>query len=397
MGELFRYRYAVVGKLGLIGGVAAAWLLTFVLMGGDVMPALTGHHSEAAGKPGSSAPAAKVPTARYSSGSSSASPSAAPTTGTSPSPAAGPTDGPGQAAAAAEQLAEATPVAGQVLVDRPNPRRAAPPVLTFRMATFNALGSSHTHKGGRRKQKAPGSARTARAGQYVVDNNIDLIGFQEMQADQRSAFMNATGGRYALYPGNELRSGDGENSIAYRLDTWELVKADTISIPYFGGNPRNMPILLLRNKQTGITAYFTNFHNPADTAEFGPQARWRAAATNLEVGLFSQLKNDGYPIFVTGDMNDRGPWFCSVAPAGDLIAAAATVFGGSGCSIPGFRIDWIAASQGVQFTNYHEDRSGLVAWMTDHPVVITDATIDAANFPKSVADPTAAPTAAAAN
>lgn len=386
----------MVGKLGLIGGVAVAWLLTFVLMGGNVMPALTGHHAQAAGKPGSSAPAAKVPAARFSSGSASASPSATPTTGTSPSSAA--TDGPGQAAAAAEQLAEATPVAGQVLVDRPNPRRAAPPVLTFRMATFNALGSSHTHNGKHGRQTAPGSARTARAGQYVMDNNIDLIGFQEMQADQRSAFMNATGGRYALYPGNQLRSGDGENSIAYRLDTWELVKADTISIPYFDGHPRNMPILLLRNKQTGITAYFTNFHNPADTAEFGKQAHWRAVATDREVALFSQLKNDGYPVFVTGDMNDRGPWFCAVAPAGDFVAAAATALGISGCSIPGYRIDWIAASQGVQFGNYHEDRSSLVTWMTDHPVVVTDATIDAANFPKSVADPTADPaTAPAAN
>jgi hypothetical protein len=391
VGELFRYRYAVVGKLGLVGGVAAAWLLTFVLMGGDVMPALTGHHTTASGAASSSVPAAEVTAA-----SSSSTPLAKSTAGASSSPAPdAATDAPGQAAAAAEQLADTTPVAGQVLVDRPNPRRAAPPVLTFRMATFNALGSSHTHKGGRRKQKAPGSARTARAGQYVMDNNIDLVGFQEMQGDQRGAFMNATGGRYALYPGNELRSGDGENSIAYRLDTWELVKADTISIPYFGGNPRNMPILLLRNKQTGITAYFTNFHNPADTAEFGKQGRWRAVATDREVALFSQLKNDGYPVFVTGDMNDRGPWFCAVGPAGDLVAAAATAFGGSGCSIPGFRIDWIAGSQGVQFSNYHEDKSGLVSWMTDHPVVVTDATIDAASFPKSVADPTQTPAPAA--
>ena len=149
MGELFRYRYAVVGKLGLVGGVAAAWLLTFVLMGGDVMPALTGHHATASGATGSSAPAAKVTAA-----SSSSTPLAKPTAGTSSSPAPdaatdAATDAPGQAAAAAEQLADTTPVAGQLLVDRPNPRRAAPPVLTFRMATFNALGSSHTHRASR--------------------------------------------------------------------------------------------------------------------------------------------------------------------------------------------------------------------------------------------------------
>ena len=367
----------MIGKLGLVGAVALAWLLTFVLMGGDVMPALTGHDAQAVGK-------LDHPKGVATHAPAIISPSASPTAPADVTASAD-ADSLGQAAAAAQKLADTTPVAGQVLVERPNPRRAAPPVLTFRMSTFNALGASHTRKGGHRKQKASGAARTARAGQYVMDNNIDLVGFQEMQGEQRSAFMGATGGRYGLYPGDQLSSGDGENSIAYRLDTWDLVKADSIPIPYFGGRPRNMPILLLRNKQTGITAYFTNFHNPADTGQFGPQARWRAAATAKEVALFSQLKTEGYPLFVTGDMNDRGPWFCAVAPAGDLVAAAATAFGQSGCTIPGFRIDWIAGSQGVQFSNYHEDRSGLVAWMTDHPVVVTDATIDAANFPKSVA------------
>lgn len=390
MGELFGYRYAVVAKLGLIGGVAAAWLLTFVLMGGNVMPSLSSHQAQASGKGGAPAPVATVPPATMG-------PSATPTASADQSGDPASAGAPGQAAAAAEQLAETTPVAGQVLVDRPNPRRATPPVLTFRMATFNALGSSHTHKGGHRKQKASGAARTARAGQYVLDNNIDLVGFQEMQGDQRSAFMGATGGRYALYPGDSLRSMDGENSIAYRLDTWELVKADSIPIPYFGGNPRNMPILLLRNKQTGITAYFANFHNPADTAQFGNQARWRAAAKAREVALVPTLRASGYPVFITGDMNEQQSWFCAVAGPGDLKAAAGGDGARNGCDVAGgFRIDWIVGSHDVQFSNYREDRSGLVAWMTDHPVAITDVTIDAAKFPQSVADTTAAgaPTAA---
>jgi len=371
----------VTGKLVLVGGVAVAWVLTFVLMGADVLPSVSSHHHAAA--TATSRATGTTPT--------SAGPSSGP--GSTPTPSASASsspDGPGVAAAAAEQLAHAKPVAGKVLVDRPNPRRArvVPPVLTFRMATFNALGSSHTHgRHSRRKQKASGPARTARAGQYVLDNGIDLVGFQELQGDQRAAFTRATGGQFGLYPGDQLRSGDGENSIAYRLDTWELVKADTIPIPYFGGRPRNMPILLLKNKKTGITAYFANFHNPADTAEFGRQGRWRVAATAREANLFASLRTQGYPLFVTGDMNDRQSWFCSVGPAGGLVAAAATVFGQNGCDVPGFRIDWILASQGVTFSNYHEDRSGLVAWMTDHPVVITDATVDSTVFPKSVAAP----------
>ncbi len=360
----------MIAKVGLVGGVFVAWLLTFLVMGGDVMPSISADDAK--------------PT--HATGSPKAPVSIVPTPASSTSPSSAVSGGPGQAAAAAELLAGTAPVAGHVLVDRPNARRAAPPVLTFRMATFNALGASHTRGRNHRRQKASGPARTARAGRYVLDNNIDLVGFQEMQADQRTAFTNATGGRFGLYPGNSLRSMDGENSIAYRLDTWELVKADSVPIPYFGGRPRNMPVIVLRNKQTGIKAYFTNFHNPADTGEYGNQARWRAAAKAREVSLFSQLRTTGYPVFVTGDMNEKQSWFCSVGPAGNLVAAAASVFGQSGCSVPGFRIDWIAGSQGVQFSNYHEDKSGVVSWMTDHPVMITDVTIDSTDFPKAVAN-----------
>jgi hypothetical protein len=371
---MFGYRVSVVGKLGLVGGVFVAWLLTFVLMGGDVMPTISAHSEPTATKtPGVGV---VTPTTAAPSPSGSTSPSATPVTAPRTQPSL---------AATVEKLANSPALAGHLLVDRPNPRRAAPPVLTFRMASFNALGSSHTHKGGRRKQKASGYARTHRAGQYVLDNNIDLVGFQEMQGDQRNAFMAATGGRYALYPGNQLRGMDGENSIAYRLDTWELVKADSVPIPYFGGRPRNMPVILLKNKQTGITAYFANFHNPADTGEYGKQGRWRAAAKAREAELFGQLRETGYPLFVTGDMNERQSWFCTVAGPGDLKAAAGGEGARNGCSVAGgFRIDWIVGSHDVTFSNYREDRSGLVAWMTDHPVVMADVTIDAADFPKSV-------------
>ena len=31
----------MIGKLGLVGGVFVAWLLTFLVMGGDVMPSIS--------------------------------------------------------------------------------------------------------------------------------------------------------------------------------------------------------------------------------------------------------------------------------------------------------------------------------------------------------------------
>ncbi|MGO4257224.1 endonuclease/exonuclease/phosphatase family protein [Marmoricola sp. RAF53] len=367
----------MVGKLGLVGAVAVAWLLTFVVMGGDVMPALSGHHDD----PAASAPL--TPTATYPSRSSSNVPAPGSTPPATPGDTTGSPASQAGGAASAEAAARTAPLAGQTLQARPKPRRSPPAVVEFRMATFNVLGSSHTRKGTKRAQKASGSARMARATSYVIDNDITLVGFQEMQPDQRSAFLRSAGGRYGLYPGGSTL--DGDNSIAWRLDTWELVKPGSVPIPYFGGHARNMPVLLLRNKATGITIYATNFHNPADTREYGKQGKWRAAAKAREVTLFNELKDDGFPVFVTGDMNETQSWFCAVAGPGDLKAAAGGEGGRAGCSVAGgYRIDWIAGSHDVQFTNYVEDKSGTVKWMTDHPVMIADVRIDSRDFPKSV-------------
>lgn len=370
----------MVGKLGLLGGVALAWLLTFVVMGGDVMPAIGGDND----KP--SAHATLTPTSIYpkatpigpgSSGSASTSPSAGESS-----------DGPGADASSAEAAARTAPLAGQLLEARPKPRRSPPPVAEFRISSFNVLGSSHTRNGGR--GKASGTTRMARATSYILQNGIDLVGFQELQGDQRGVFRSRTGGSYGLYPGDELRGLDGENSIAWRRDTWELVKADSVPIPYFGGNPRNMPVITLRHKATGITIIATNFHNPADTREYGQQDRWRAAAKAREAQLFADLRDDGYPVFVTGDMNETQSWFCAVAGPGDLKAAAGGEGGRNGCSVAGgYRIDWIAGSHDVQFSNYREDKSGTVRWMTDHPVMIADVRIDSRDFPRSVTRPAA--------
>ena len=91
------------------------------------------------------------------------------------------------------------------------------------------------------------------------------------------------------------------------------------------------------------------------------------------------------PLEAINDVRFHQGVFERMIGAGDLKAAAGGEGARNGCDVAGgFRIDWIAGSHDVQFSNYREDKSGLVAWMTDHPVMVTDVTIDAANFPKSV-------------
>jgi hypothetical protein len=357
-----------VRKLWLVAGVGVAWLVTFIVMGGSVLPALSSDspHSKASSTPGAGAAPSTTPTSPVVS-----TPTSTPTGRAS--------SGPGKLAVDAEALANAKTVAGSTLQARPVQRRSTPPALDFRMATYNALGASHTVHN---RKRGPGAARMATGAQYVLDHDFSIVGFQELQAVQRATFMSETTDKFGLFPGGTKPSGDGDTSIAYRLDTWKLISATTIPMPYFYGETRNLPILLLRNKQTGIKAYFTNFHNPADV--HGPAAKWRAIDKTKQIALFKNLEKSGYPVFVTGDMNEHRTWACSIVGPDDMRMAAGGD-GRNGCTVQTNRIiDWIGASYDVTFSNYVEDRSPLVASITDHPIISTDVRIDSRDFPKSV-------------
>jgi hypothetical protein len=237
---------------------------------------------------------------------------------------------------------------------------------TFTISSFNILGSSHTGK----KGAAAGPARAARAGSLVRRKGVSVVGLQELQDNQRGAFLSNAG--MVAYPSHGGL--DGENSIAWDPDEWELVEGRLVGIPYFFGKPRNMPNVLLRNRATNRLAWFTNYHNPADV--FGCKCGGhRVAATNREISLVKALTADGTPAFTTGDMNDRGSYACRYVASG--LHSADGVTGAGGCHLPGNEwIDWIWGSSQVTFTNYSRDyspRNGPK--ISDHPIITARATI----------------------
>lgn len=274
---------------------------------------------------------------------------------------------------------------GDARPDAPRPKpQELPPVAEFRMATFNVLGSSHTSAGGKDARMASGPARVGGVLELLSRHELDVVGFQEFQGNQRAAFRSRVGDRWGMYPGDELRAGDGENSVAWRTDVWEAVEKKTVPIPYFNGRARNMPYVLLQHKATGIRAWFSTFHNPADTRKFRGQGGHRAAATSREIALFNELRQTGVPVFVTGDMNDRDSWFCRVTGSTGLIAAAGGSNGSGGCRPPEpTQIDWILGSPEVGFDGYQIVKDGLVKRTTDHPLVLSAVRIDALDFPKA--------------
>ena len=170
---------------------------------------------------------------------------------------------------------------------------------SFVLASFNVLGNSHTGPGGHHPGWANGAARMRGAINLLDRSGAEVAGLQELQRPQRQALVRLAGNRYAVYS----PPGDTDNSITWRRDRWSFVSADTVPIPYFHGNIRDMPIVRLRNLATKGDAIFVNVHNPADV--HGNAARFRAEAMRRELAIMRSLARYDVPAFLTGDFNAR--------------------------------------------------------------------------------------------
>lgn len=308
---------------------------------------------------------------------------ATPASGTSTAPATGPATGPATAPATASgtptgsatpslrisvPTLHVTPRPGRRPAAAPRPSAAPPAVLDFTLGTFNVLGASHTSGSGKRPGMASGAARAVRAAALLRKHGDDVVGFQELQTSQLATLQRTT--NLDFYPGFTMRRMDSENSLGWRRDTWVAVEKHTVRIPYFDGGGRAMPFVKLRSLSTGLEAWFANFHNPAETAQFHHQQRFREAATRIESNLANVLiSTTRLPVFITGDMNERAPYFCRLTAHAPMIAARGGTNNGRCLAGAPRAVDWIFGSQGVVFTGYDEDRSHLVDITTDHPVV----------------------------
>lgn len=248
---------------------------------------------------------------------------------------------------------------------------------TFRVASFNILGANHTD-GARPSHKsfAPSTVRTPRAISALNLNRVDVVGFQEMQAKQFAQFKAQTAGAWAAYPGAQLTNYATHNTIAWRTAKWSLVEANSIPITYFNGTLVPMPYVLLRHVTTGRLVWFANFHNPASTKNRPPQYQWRMKAKAAEIALANRLWESGLPLVITGDMNEKETYFCSMTTLAPMKSASGGSYGAAPCRPPAdVRIDWVFGSNFLQFSNYRAVRGDLVQRTTDHPLVVADVTV----------------------
>lgn len=245
--------------------------------------------------------------------------------------------------------------------------------VSFRVASFNVLGDSHTGPGGNKPASYPDAGpRMDMAISMLRSNGIDVVGFQEFESTQHNMFT-ARAGEYSLYPGLSLGTKSVRFNIAWRSSMFRLVEAHTLSIPYAGGSRIEMPVVLLESTSTGRRAWFANFHNPADTPRLGNNARWRAEAAGIEVSHLTALHaEDGTPVIVTGDFNERAEIFCRFTAGGVFSSASGGSTGASCAPPPSMQVDWVFGSTGVAFDGYAVSDAGRAS---DHAMVHAGATL----------------------
>lgn len=356
------------------GGAPVATVATIAVVGvlGLVVALVAVLRPDGLGQPGSAADLAVT--------TESVSPAPPPSTTASPSPPSPPASVLEAARLTAVPTSSPQQQEQQVGESGSRLRGKADKVLeqqptTFRVSSFNVLGASHTNSGGNKSGWASAPTRMGYAVEALNSHDVDVVGLQEYESSQHHMFMARTGGRWGVYPGAAGGRGAVRQSIAWRLDTWELVSGATVPIPYFHGNRVPMPYVLLRNLVSGREVYFINVHNPASTRRWGDNERWRDAATAIELDLANRLQDEGHPVVLTGDFNEREEVFCRLTAGGTLRAANGGSVGGA-CAPPSqVGIDWIFGSASMAFSGYVRERSPLVMRATDHPIVVATATI----------------------
>lgn len=273
---------------------------------------------------------------------------------------------------------------------------------TFRIATFNVLGNSHTTAGGDESDRPSGTKRMPYAVQALAEGNPSIIGFQEMESVQYAAFKQLTGSTYGTYPGPDADQLVVANNIAWRTDTWRLLSATTFTAPYFYGKFSRRPLVLLQNIHTGQRVYVMNTHNPADLANRGNALAYRNQAVQIEAALITRLRSThpDIPVLFTGDMNDWSNFYCPITAQAPVHSA----YGGSHvltpvdqCNPPTISgtsdtgttttykpIDWIVGSPDVSFSGATRLKDATVSTASDHPLYWADATVDVPPAPTGV-------------
>lgn len=240
---------------------------------------------------------------------------------------------------------------------------------SFGIMSFNVLGTQHSAPGASRAAWAPGRARTEWGRTLVESRGVSLVGLSEPQLDQIDSYNQALNNGWTIYPGRTMGYAPGPQSLMWRDSDWELVWANTATMPFMR-DARPQPVVRLRHKATGREIYWINAHLSPGNMEAD-----RNKGMAIIVALVKALQGDGLPVMVTGDLNAKDAAFRRVGCAAGMDAAVGGVSTGGTCKLPSqMRVDWIFG-KGGSFSRTVVDTSARVFRTTDHAVVSSTFTL----------------------
>lgn len=226
------------------------------------------------------------------------------------------------------------------LITQPEGRKPSQPQKvdkTFKVATFNILGSQHTSGGDH--------DRTVRTARMIRSNDVALAGLQEVQQDQHR-WLKQELPRYRVWPGMRYGAQGIRLQIAWHEKRFDLLDHGTITTT-FSYQQRPIPWVRLKDRETGRAFSVIDIHN-SPTGQEGD----RDSATSRQIDLYRKLRDRG-PVVIVGDANERGEWFCKLSGATDARAANGGSHSGGRCRPPRpTYVDWIMGGGGFEWRHY---------------------------------------------
>lgn len=246
--------------------------------------------------------------------------------------------------------------------------------FSFRLASFNMLGSQHTARGGDKPGFASGVQRARWAVSLMNDRGYDVAGLQEAQRDQLAVVLSS--GDWKSFPDPATsRTPATAQSVVWRDDVWELVEGRSFPIPFLD-QQRQQPMVLLRHRATGREMWFVNVHlAPRRDRRDGEGER--NAGTLALAAQVRGLQEAGLPIAVTGDMNEHGEIYCDLTSTTALVSASGGSNSGRCLPPRRMRVDWVFGTPDLGWSGFRFAVDAQVRRVTDHTIPVVEVTVPA--------------------
>lgn len=271
------------------------------------------------------------------------------------------------------------------------PTRSAPasPVprarATLTIGTLNWRGASHYYRNPRPRE-SPYQVRVPYMIKAIDSSRASIVGFQEFETVQATAFVRQTHGRWALVDGVVGGHADSRDAIAYRPAYWRPTKVRLVTIDY-GVIDEKIPMARFVSKtDPRVVVWVLNTHNPANVVAGDHSIRAADVAAEVHAIKAVEAEDPATPVLFVGDMNESESFADQFLGLATGWSAANPV--GSGQVGRGGHIDWVMGGPGVVFRHTVTDRTTNdgAHHYTDHPYVYSVAVLP--GTATSVAGPT---------